>query len=336
MKAALLTTAGIDNLAVTDVDEPVPGPKQVKVKLNAASLNYRDLVTVNGGYGSKQKQGGLIPLSDGAGEVVEIGPGVTQYKVGDRVTPHFFPNWTDGAPSANSFALSLGGSVQGCAAEFGVFEEHALLPTPDCLTDAEAAATVCAGLTAWSAVVEQGNIRPGATVLTQGTGGVSVFAIQFARMMGAEVIATTSSNAKAEKLKELGAAHVINYREDENWGKTAKALTGGRGVDLVVEVGGAGTLGQSFRAIGGGATIAMIGVLAGQASEVNMGFLLLANNRLQGITVGSRAMHARMFRAMELNNIRPVIDRHFGLDDIRPAMAHMQGGLHFGKVCIDI
>lgn len=336
MKAALLKAPGIDNLAVVDLPEPVPGNGEVKVRIRASSLNYRDLVTVMGGYGSRQKQGDLILLSDGAGEVVEVGPGVTQYRPGDRVTAVFFPDWTGGEPDARKMARALGGSAQGCAAEYVCLPEHGLVRTPDYLSDAEAACTVCAGLTAWQAVVEEGRLRPGDWVLVQGSGGVSIFALQFARALGARVIATTSSAEKAERLKALGAEHVINYREVPDWGKAAKALTGGRGVDLVVEVGGAGTLGQSLRAIRLGGTVGMIGVLAGQSSEVNMGFVLMTNSRIQGITVGSRDMHLAMYRAMEAHGIRPVISDTFPLERIRDALAHQQAGRHFGKVAISI
>ncbi|ANK80303.1 MAG: NADPH:quinone oxidoreductase [Rhizobiales bacterium NRL2] len=336
MKAALLQQPGIANLSVAEMDEPEPGPGEVKVRLRASSLNYRDLVTVEGGYGSKQKQSGLIPLSDGAGEVAAVGEGVRRYQVGDRVTPIFFPNWQGGEPSAHAQALALGGSAQGCAAEFGCFPEHGLVPTPDGLSDAEAASTVCAGLTAWHAVVEKGGIRPGDWVLTQGTGGVSIFALQFARAMGARVIATTSSDVKAARLKELGADHVLNYLDITDWGKAAKSLTGGAGIDLVVEVGGAGTLTQSLKSIRIGGAIAMIGILAGQSDQVNMGYVLMTNSRIQGITVGSREMHLRMYRAMEAHAIRPVISDNFALADIREALAHQKDGRHFGKIAIDI
>ncbi len=336
MKAAVLTTPGIANLTVQDIAEPEPGPGEVKVRIRASSLNYRDLVTVEGGYGKKQKQEGLIPLSDGAGEVVSVGAGVTAFAPGDRVTPMFFTDWQGGEPNGPAMARALGGSAQGCAAEFGCFPAHGLVHTPKYLTDAEAASTVCAGLTAWQAVVEQGRIRPGDWVLTQGTGGVSIFALQFAKAMGARVIATTSSDAKAARLRELGADHVLNYRDIPDWGKAAKSLTGGAGVDLVVEVGGAGTLNQSLRAIQIGGTIAMIGILAGQTSEINMGFVLMTNSRIQGITVGSREMHQAMYRAMEAHEIRPVISDTFPLDEIRDAMAFQQAGRHFGKVALTI
>lgn len=336
MKAALLQKPGIENLSVVDMPEPEPGPGEVKVRLRASSLNYRDLVTVEGGYGSKQKQSGLIPLSDGAGEVVAVGEGAGVYQPGDRVTPVFFPNWQGGEPSAHGQALALGGSVHGCAAEFGCFPESAVVPTPDTLSDAEAASTVCAGLTAWQAVVEKGGIRPGDWVLTQGTGGVSIFALQFAKAMGARVIATTSSDVKAARLEELGADHVLNYLDITDWGKAAKSLTGGAGVDLVVEVGGAGTLTQSLKSIRIGGTVAMIGILAGQSDQVNMGYVLMTNSRIQGITVGSREMHQRMYRAMEAHGIRPVISDSFALADISDALAHQKAGRHFGKIAIEI
>lgn len=336
MKAAVLTTPGIANLVVQDMPEPEPGPGEVKVRIRASSINYRDLVTVEGGYGKKQKQEGLIPMSDGAGDVVSVGAGVTTFKPGDRVTPMFFTDWLGGEPNGPAMARALGGSAQGCAAEFACFPAHGLVLTPKYLTDAEAASTVCAGLTAWQAVVEQGRIRPGDWVLTQGTGGVSIFALQFAKAMGARVISTTSSDAKAERLRELGADQVINYRDIPDWGKAAKSLTGGAGVDLVVEVGGAGTLNQSLRALQIGGTIAMIGILAGQTSEINMGFVLMTNSRIQGITVGSREMHQAMYRAMEAHKIKPVISDTYPLAEIKEAMAFQQSGRHFGKVALTI
>src|SRR5215470_16988665 len=249
-------------MMVVEKPVPVPGPSQVLVRLKAATINYRDLLTVKGGYGSRQKFP-LVPLSDGAGVVEQVGASVRQFAVGDRVIGSFFENWLGGEPSEARMNAALGGAVDGVLTEYRVFPAHALVKTPQHLSDVEAAALPCAGVTAWSAVVKLGNIKPGQTVLTQGTGGVSLFALQFAKLCGARVIATSSSEAKIERLKTLGADVTINYKSTTDWGKKARELTG-HGVDLVVEVGGVGTLNESIRATKIGGTIAFIGVLAGR------------------------------------------------------------------------
>ena len=252
---------GAEGLRLVDRPVPQPAADQVLVRMKAATLNYRDLLTVKGGYGSRQKFP-LIPVSDGAGTVESAGAGVRQFAAGDRVVGSFFENWLAGEPSDAKMHAALGGSVDGVLTEYRVFPAHALVKTPPHLGDEEAAALPCAGLTAWSAVVKLGGVKPGQTVLTQGTGGVSLFALQFAKMCGARVIATSSSDAKIERLKSLGADVTINYTTTPDWGKKARELTG-HGVDLVIEVGGVGTLNESIRATRIGGTIAFIGVLAG-------------------------------------------------------------------------
>src|SRR5215468_3203094 len=237
---------GVDAMMLVEKPVPAPGPGQVLVKLKAVTINYRDLLTVKGGYGSRQKFP-LVPLSDGAGVVESVGVGVTSFKAGDRVTGSFFEGWLGGEPSEEKMRSNLGGALDGVLCEYRVWPAAALVRTPDHLSDAEAASLPCAGLTAWSAVIKLGNIRSGQTVLTQGTGGVSIFALQFAKMSGARVIATSSSEAKIEKLKQLGADVTINYKTTPEWGKLARQMTG-HGVDLVVEVGGVGTLNESIRA----------------------------------------------------------------------------------------
>lgn len=337
MRAAVIKEPGLDNLVIEERDEPTPGPGEVLVRIRACSINYRDLLTVNAGYGSRQKSNDLVPLSDGAGEVTAVGDGVAKFKPGDRVTASFFQSWIAGGPTEERFAGNLGGALDGVLQEYRVFPEHGLVRTPDSLTDQEAACLPCAGLTAWSAVITQGQVQPGDIVLTQGTGGVSLFALQFAKLAGAQVIATSSSDAKLEKVKALGADRVINYKSDPDWGKTARALTGGRGVDHVVEVGGAGTLKQSMRAVRGGGAISMIGVLSGAgASDLNVALVVMSNTRLQGVTVGSREMLEDMARAMDLHGTKPVIDQAFPMANIRDAFAHMQAGAHFGKIVIDL
>jgi NADPH:quinone reductase-like Zn-dependent oxidoreductase len=251
----------IEGLKLVDSPTPQPGPGQVLVRIKAATLNYRDLLTIKGGYGSRQKFP-LLPVSDGAGVAEAAGAGVREFAPGVRVVGSFFETWIGGEPSAAKIQGALGSAVDGVLAEYRVFPSQALVRTPDPLTDVEAAALPCAGLTAWSAVVKLGGVKAGQTVLTQGTGGVSIFALQFAKMCGARVIATSSSDAKLERLKSLGADVTINYRTVPDWGRMARELAG-QGVDLVVEVGGVGTLNESIRAIRIGGTIAFIGVLAG-------------------------------------------------------------------------
>lgn len=326
---------GSDGMKLVDRPAPVPGPGQVLVRLKAATLNYRDLLTVKGGYGSRQKFP-LIPVSDGAGVVESVGADVKDFVVGDRVIGSFFEGWIGGEPGEAKMRTSLGGSLDGVLCEYRVWPSQALVRTPDHLTDAEAAALPCAALTAWSAVVKLGGVRPGQTVLTQGTGGVSIFALQFAKMLGAQVIATSSSEAKIEKLKQLGADLTINYRTTPEWGKLARQQTG-RGVDLVVEVGGVGTLNESIRATKIGGTIAFIGVLAGQPQvEPRISLMVMQQQRLQGTTVGSVEDLQAMVDAIAMNRMKPVMDRTFAFADARDAFAYMASGAHFGKVAIAI
>jgi NADPH:quinone reductase-like Zn-dependent oxidoreductase len=326
---------GVEGMALVEKPIPTPGPGQVLVRLRAATLNYRDLLTVKGGSGSRQKFP-LIPLSDGAGVVEAVGAAVTGLRAGDRVLGSFFEGWLGGEPDETKMHTGLGGALDGVLAEYRLFPAHALVKTPQHLTDAEAAALPCAGLTAWSAVVKLGNMKPGQTVLTQGTGGVSVFALQFARMTGARVIATSSSDAKIERLKALGADLTINYKTTPDWGKVARQATS-RGVDLVVEVGGTGTLNQSIRATKIGGTIAFIGVLAGQAeAPPRISLMVMQQQRLQGTTVGSIEDLQSMVNAIAQNKMKPVMDRSFPFERAKEAFAYMASGQHFGKVSIAI
>lgn len=326
---------GVDALMPVDKPMPSPGPGEVLVKLKAATINYRDLLTVKGGYGSRQKFP-LVPLSDGAGVVASVGAGVAGFKTGDRVTGSFFEGWLGGEPSEEKMRSNLGGALDGVLCEYRVWPAAALVRTPDHLSDVEAASLPCAGLTAWSAVVKLGRIRPGQTVLTQGTGGVSIFALQFAKMSGARVIATSSSEAKIEKLKALGADATINYRSTPEWGKAARQITGS-GVDLVVEVGGVGTLNESIRATRIGGSIAFIGVLAGRPEqESRLSLMVMQQQRLQGVTVGSVEDLQAMADAIAVNRMTPIIDKVFPFTDAKAAFAHMASGAHFGKVAIAI
>ena len=326
---------GVEGLRLVDKPTPKPGPGRVLVRVKAATLNYRDLLTIKGGYASRQKFP-LIPVSDGAGVVEAVGPDVREFAPGDRVVGSFFETWISGEPSAAKMQGALGGAVDGVLAEYRVFPSQALVRTPGHLSDVEAAALPCAGLTAWSAVVKLGGVKAGQTVLTQGTGGVSIFALQFAKMCGARVIGTSSSDAKLERLEALGADVTINYRTAPDWGKKARELTG-RGVDLVVEVGGVGTLNESIRAIRIGGTIAFIGVLGGPSpAELRLPLMVMQQQRLQGVTVGSVEDLQAMCDAIAVNKMKPVIDKTFPFDQAAEAFRYMANGAHFGKVAIAV
>ena len=317
------------------VPDPVPGPGQVLIRVQAVSLNYRDLLMAKGLYNPKLKLP-IIPVSDGAGEVVATGAGVTRFKPGDRVAASFMPDWVDGPPDDEKGRSALGGGGVGMLAELAVLPEHGLVRIPSHLNIEEAATLPCAGVTAWNALVESGGIKPGDTVLVQGTGGVSLFALQFARMAGARVIATSSSDQKLARALELGAAEGINYKTTPDWDKRARELTGGKGVDQIIEVGGAGTLARSMRAVRTGGYIALIGVLSGVTAEVNPMPILMKNIRVQGIFVGSRAMFEAMNRAIEIAGMHPVIDRVFEFDQAPQALEYLESGAHFGKVVVRI
>jgi NADPH:quinone reductase-like Zn-dependent oxidoreductase len=333
MKAIVLQSAfGIENLQVVDRPEPKPGFGQVVLKMKAWSLNYRDLLMVKGLYNPKLKFP-FVPLSDGVGEVIAIGDGVTRVKVGDRVAGCFMQRWIAGDLTDAAAKSALGGAIDGVAAEQVVLHEDGLVHVPAHLTDEEAATLPCAALTAWHALVTLGNIKAGDCVLVQGTGGVSIFALQFARLCGARVIATSSSNAKLERVKQLGASDGINYKETPAWDEKVRELTGGQGVDHVVEVGGAGTFNQSLKSVRSGGTISLIGVLAGKG-DVNLMPVLMKAVRVQGIFVGSRAMFEAMNRAIALHEVRPIVDRVFDFKDIQAALKHMESAAHFGKICV--
>jgi NADPH:quinone reductase-like Zn-dependent oxidoreductase len=325
---------GPGSLTLDNLPEPEAGPGRVVVKVRAASLNYRDLLVIKGSY-SRNLPLPLVPLSDGAGEVAEVGPGVTRFKAGDRVAGCFFSNWDDGPLDDRAAKSALGGAVDGMLAERVSLPESGLVKVPEHLTDEEASTLPCAALTAWHALMEGGGLKAGQTVLVQGTGGVSLFALQFARMAGARVIATSSSDAKLAKARELGASDGINYKTTPDWDVAARNLTEGVGVDHIVEVGGAGTLPRSMKAVRMGGHIALIGVLS-QGGGLEIFPLLMKNIRLQGIYVGSRAMFEAMNRAIALHKLRPVIDRVFPFDQAVAAYQHLESGTHFGKVVIRV
>lgn len=330
----LRDASGIGALARVEMPEPRPGPGQVRVRVRACSLNYRDLVLARGGYGPRQRFP-IVPLSDGVGEVAEVGEGVTRVKPGDRVAGSFFQRWEAGDLDDVAFTSALGGFLDGMLAESVVLEEAGVVAVPPYLSDEEAACLPCAAVTAWNALVVEGHVQAGDTVLVQGTGGVSLFALQIARMAGARVIATSSSDAKLQRAREMGASDGINYRDTPDWHKAVRELTGGRGVDQVVEVGGTGTLGRSLRAVRRGGFVALIGVLSG-GGEIDPLPMLSNVVRVHGIYVGSRAMFEAMNRAFELHRIRPVVDRVFAFSEAPEAYRYLESGAHFGKVVIRV
>ena len=322
--------SGIDSLTLTEAATPMPGPFQVQERVHATCLNYRELMGVRGTYGRGGLPANLIPLSDGAGEVTAIGPGVTRVKPGDRVAGIFMQRWIAGGITPDGAASAMGGSIDGMMAESVVLHEDGVVHIPAHLSFEEAATLPCAAVTAWHALMP---VRAGDSVLVQGTGGVSIFALQFARMMGARVIATSSSDAKLERLRAMGADATVNYRTMTEWQDGVLAATGGLGVDLVVEVGGAGTLARSVQAARMGGRIALIGVLTG-AAEMNPTAFMRRSQTVQGIYVGSREMFEAMNRAISVGVLKPVVDRVFAFDEAKSAFEHLRSGQHFGKVVI--
>jgi len=324
---------GIDSLTLADRPEPKPGVGQVLVKMRAWSLNYRDLMMVKGQYNPKLRFP-FVPLSDGVGEVVAVGQGVSRVKAGERVAGAFMQRWLAGDLTEAKAKSALGGGAEGMLAEYVVLHEDGVVHMPEHLSDEEAATLPCAALTAWHALVVEGSVKAGDAVLIQGTGGVSLFALQFAKLLGARVIATSSSDEKLKRVQQLGASDGINYKTTPEWGNRARELTGGIGVDHVIEVGGAGTLGESLRAVRTGGQISLIGVLTGGGGTVNPMPILMKSVRVQGIFVGSREMFEAMNRAIALHKLRPVIDRVFAFEQIREALRHLESGTHFGKICL--
>ncbi|HXQ15365.1 MAG TPA: NAD(P)-dependent alcohol dehydrogenase [Caulobacteraceae bacterium] len=323
--------AGLEHLKPAERDWPTPGPGEVVVRIAAASINYRDLATVTMMAPARP----LIPLSDGAGVVEAVGDGVTRVKRGDLVMPGFFPHWIAGRPTPQRLA-ALGGALDGVACEAIALTAEGVTKAPEGWDAVEAATLPCAAVTAWRGLMVEGRLTAGETVLVQGTGGVSIFALQFAKLAGARVIVTSSSDEKLERAKAMGADATINYRQTPDWAAAARELTGGRGVDHVVEVGGAGTFQQSIAACALGGAIAVIGVLSGFVKDLNVAAIFGGNLHINGITVGSRETVEQMVRAIEVAKLKPVVDRHFPLEQLPEALALMQAGGHFGKVVIDI
>jgi NADPH:quinone reductase-like Zn-dependent oxidoreductase len=323
---------GVDSLKLAERPDPVPGTGQVVLKMKAFSINYRDLLVVNG-VGRWKPPLGRIPLSDGVGIVAATGSGMSRVKVGDRVAPIFYPKWLEGRAAAEKMGQALGGAAaDGVLAEYTLFDESSLVHVPAHLTDEEAATLPCAGVTAWSALLQFGDFSPGESVVVLGTGGVSIFALQFARLRRARVIVTSSSDQKLARAKELGAAAGINYRSRPDWPKAVLELTNGVGADYVVDT--AGDLKQSVAAVRLGGTVAFVGLLIGMSAEVDLVSLMGKCARVQAVDVGSRAMFEAMNKAIEFHAMRPVVDRVFDFSEARAALNYLREARHFGKVCL--
>lgn len=335
MKVWQIHSFGIDRLALEHVPQPRPGRGEVLVKVHAVSLNYRDLLMVGGQYNPRMALP-RIPCSDGAGEVVELGQDVRATSVGKRVAGIFMQHWLEGTPTAETNRGALGGDVDGMLAEYVVLPQSGIVPIPEHLSYAEGATLPCAGVTAWNALVNAAQVKPGDVVVTQGTGGVSIFALQFAKMMGAKVIGTSSSDEKLERAKSLGQSAGLNYRQNPEWAKWVLQETNNRGADLIVEVGGAGTFHQSLQAVRIGGTVAQIGVLSQSDEPLAVAPLLHRQVRVQGVYVGSRAHFEAMNQAIATNRLRPVVDRVFAFEQVHEAFITLQEGYHFGKIVIHV
>jgi NADPH:quinone reductase-like Zn-dependent oxidoreductase len=325
--------SGLDSLTRAERPEPRPGPGEVLLRMHAWSLNYRDLLVARGAYGAPP-QAGLIPLSDGAGEVIEVGPGVTRVKPGDRVAGCFMQGWLGGEVTAEAARTALGGAIDGMLADYKVLSAEGVVKLPDGLSYEQGATLPCAAVTAWNALVREARVKAGDVVVLQGTGGVSLFALQFAKLHGARCIITSSSDAKLALAKQMGADELINYRQQPDWDKAVMAWTNGRGADVVVEVGGAGTLEKSLASVRFAGIVALIGVLTGTAGPIPTAAILRRHMRVQGIYVGSREMFDEMNRAIALHGLKPHIDRSFAFDAARDAYEYLAAAGHAGKVVI--
>ena len=324
---------GFDALKLVDRARPSIGPGEARVRVRAVSLNYRDIMVARG---SKKRAKRIVPVSDGAGDVIEVGSGVQHVAVGDRVAAAFFPTWIDGSLKEAHHANALGGSLDGVLAEEVVLPERAWVKIPQRYSFDQGATLPCAGVTAWHALFEAAALKPGETVLVQGGGGVSTFALQLARHAGASVIATSSSPDKRVRLEQMGARATIDYTADAKWGETARAAAGNGGVDLVVEVGGAGTFDQSIASLRYGGHMSLLGILAGTQGPINTYAIFHRNIHIRGVYVGSIAMFERLVRVLQDSRVDPVIDRVFPFEDARGAYEHLASGAHFGKVVIRV
>lgn len=329
----LVEDRGLDHLAIVEREKPQPGPGEILVRVRATSLNFHDYIVAVGWFPADN---GRIPMSDGAGEVVEVGEGVTEFAVGDHVISTYFADWQDGLVDKKSVSSMRGDQVDGFAAEYVTGKVLDFTLAPKGMSFEQAATLPCAGLTAWRALMVEAKIKPGDVVMVLGSGGVSIFALQFAKMAGATVIATTSSEEKAQKLRDLGATHVINYTETPEWGDEATRLTGGRGVDVLLEVVGGEGIKQSIAAVRTGGSIILIGALSRKPLQFPMLGVLNKNLRLQGITVGNRRHQQEMVAAVEANAIEPVVSDTFTFDQLAEAFRHQERHGHFGKICVTI
>lgn len=335
MKFWQIPAFGIDNLQLAEKPVPHPGPNEVLIKVHAVSLNYRDLMITLGKY-NPQMHLPRVPASDGAGEVVAVGEGVTEIKTGDRVAGIFMQNWLDGPPTPAKHRGALGGDRDGMLSEHVVLPESGVVRVPEHLSWEEAATLPCAGVTAWNAVVHAGNIKAGDTVVIQGTGGVSIFALQFAKLLGARVLGTSGSDEKLARARKLGLDAGVNYKQNSDWAKWVYEQTSGEGADLVVEVGGAGTFTQSLQAVRVGGTVAQIGVLSQSNEPLRIAPILHKQVHIQGIYVGSRADFLEMDRAIVQNHLQPVVDEIFGFTELPRALRRMESGAHFGKLVVRV
>lgn len=336
MKAIQIHSFGLDQIQLKELENPnSPEKGEVLVRFHAASLNYRDYLVITGNYNPKFPLP-FIPCSDGAGEVVGIGKDVKGLSIGDRVCVTFAPAWVSGKPSKKELRASLGGPLDGTLREYGVFSENALVKIPAHLSFEEASTLPCAALTAWSALFEETNVLPGEFVVIQGTGGVSIFALQFAKLIGAKIILTSSSDEKLALGKKLGADYIINYKNEPHWSKVVREITNGDGADHVIEVGGAGTLEESIKSVRLFGNIHLIGILGGTTPSLNLLPVVMGQIRIQGIVIGPKKSFEKMNRAIESNQLRPVIDKIFSLEDTRFAIDYLKNGKHFGKVVIKI
>lgn len=326
---------GLDALALVEKEEPSPGAGQAVVRVHAASLNYRDLLTLEGAYNPKQALP-LVPLSDGAGEVVAVGQGVTRVKEGDRVAANFAQGWLSGRPTRERLRTTLGGPGDGLAAEMVCLDAQGLVPVPEHLSFDEAACLPCAAVTAWNGLVTEGGLKAGDTVLILGTGGVALFALQFARLLGARAIVTSSSDERLEKARTLGASDTINYVTTPDWDKAAKSLTDGRGVDHVLELGGAETLERSLRSVRFGGRVSLVGNLSGLEARLNLALVFMRSIRMQGVLVGSRDVFEAMNRAIGLHGLKPVIAHVYPFEKLPAAFFRMKEQGHFGKLVLRV
>ena len=335
MRAFQITQFGLENLQLVDLPTPACGDGMVLIRVHATSLNYRDLLMVRGSYDPRLKMP-RIPLSDGAGEVVAVGAGVTRFKAGDRVVGLFLQNWQDGGPSKEKSRGGLGGDHDGMLADYVALPEHGVVHFPAHLRYEEAATLPCAALTAWNALFHVAATKPGDTIVIQGTGGVSIFALQFAKLAGARVLGTSSSDKKLDRAKKLGLDEGLNYKNTPDWSSWVKKQTSGEGADLIVEVGGAGTLKESMKAVRVGGTIAQIGVLSSSEERFEVTSVLMRQLRLIGVYVGSHTMMQAMHRVIELSHMKPVVGKVFPMLESIEAHRYLEQAHHFGKVIISL